>query len=70
MSFAATLTADPASSVVTAYDLDGIYEDGIWGSEVEDSVYFIEPGEITLTMHDAINDVDFVQTFQVAPVSP
>jgi len=68
--FAATLTADPAGSVVTAYDLDGIYEDGIWGSEVEDSVYFIEPGEITLTMLDEVNDVDFAQTFQVSPVSP
>ncbi len=67
--FDAFLTADPASSVVTAYDLDGIYEDGIWGHEEEASVYFIEPGEITLTMSDVINGVDFVQAFEVEPVS-
>ncbi len=66
--FAASMSADPASSVVTAYELDGIYEDGIWGHEEQASVYFIEPGQITLTMSDEVNGVQFEQSFEVEPV--
>ena len=66
--FAASMGADPASSVVTAYELDGIYEDGIWGHEEQASVYFIEPGDITLTMSDEVNGVQFQQSFEVEPV--
>ncbi|NOY26037.1 MAG: hypothetical protein GXP62_09215 [Oligoflexia bacterium] len=67
--FDATLSADPASSVVAAYNLDGIYEEGIWGRKEDASVYFIEPGKITLTLRDDVHGIEFVQDFQVDPVA-
>ncbi len=62
-----SVTADPEGSVVEAYDTWGSYEDGIVGGFSEASVYFIEGGEITLTVSDAVNGVDFEQTFDVIP---
>ncbi len=61
-----SISADPEGSVVAAYDSWGVYEDGVWGSISEASVYFIEGGEISLTVSDEANGVDFVQIFDVA----
>lgn len=65
--FDVSVSADPEGSVVEAYDTWGSYEDGIVGGLSEASVYFIEGGEITLTISDDLNSVDFVQTFDVVP---
>ena len=63
--FELSISADPEGSVVEAYDTWGSYEDGIVGSMSEASVYFIEGGEITLSVSDEANGVDFVRTFSV-----
>ncbi len=65
--FELAVSADPAGSVVEAFDTWGSYEDGIVGSVSEASVYFIEGGTITLTVSDQANGVDFVQVFDVVP---
>ncbi len=64
--FDVSVSADPEGSVVEAYDVWESYEDYVWSSPTEASVYFIETGEITLTVTDEANGVDFEQTFDVA----
>jgi hypothetical protein len=64
--FEVEISADPEGAVVDAYDIWETHEDHVYGGTSEASVYFIEPGAITLTVSDEANGVDFAQTFDVS----
>ncbi len=64
--FEVSIDSDPEGAVVEAFDTFESHEDHVYGSISEGSVYFIEPGEITLTVSDDANGVSLEQTFDVA----
>ncbi len=66
--FDAQLEADPSWAVAPAYNLLGVYEQNIVGSASPVSVYFIEPGEVTVTLTDTVNGTDASWQFDVEPV--
>jgi hypothetical protein len=66
--FVPVLAADPEWAVVTGINVLGIYEQNVVVARSPASVYFIEPGEISITLSDAIHGVDAVVDFSVTPV--
>jgi hypothetical protein len=66
--FDVQLAADPSWAVAPAYNIWGIYEQNIAGSASPVSIYFIEPGDITVTLTDEVNDVGSSWVFDVLPV--
>ncbi len=67
--FVPVITADPEWAVVTGVNVLGIYEQNVVVARSPASVYFIEPGEISVTVTDDVNGVDGVAVFDVAPVN-
>lgn len=66
--FVPVLAADPEWAVVTGINVLGIYEQNVVVARSPASVYFIEPGEISITLSDAIHGVDAAVDFSVTPV--
>lgn len=66
--FDVALEADPAWAVAPAYNLLGVYEQEIVGSASPVSIYFIEPGDVSVTLTDEVNGVGSSWDFEVAPV--
>ena len=66
--FVPEITASPEWAVVTGINVLGIYEQNVVVARSPASVYFIEPGLIDITIADAVNGVDGVASFDVAPV--
>jgi hypothetical protein len=66
--FDVLLEADPEWAVAPAYNLIGVYEQNIVGSASPVSIYFIEPGEVTVTLTDTVNGTSASWLFDVLPV--
>lgn len=66
--FDVLLEADPEWAVAPAYNLIGVYEQNIVGSASPVSIYFIEPGEVTVTLTDTVNGTSASWMFDVLPV--
>ena len=67
--FVPVISADPAESVVSGLNVLGIYEQNVVVARSPASVYFIEPGAITVSVSDEVNGLSFDQAFSVAPVA-
>jgi hypothetical protein len=65
---AASITADPVQAVVPAANVDYVNEDEVYSNAEAPSLYFIEPGEVTLTVSDDVNDAS--ETVRVTVVAP
>lgn len=66
--FVPVISADPEWAVVTGVNVLGIYEQNVVVARSPASVYFIEPGAISITIEDDVNGVSGVADFDVAPV--
>ena len=66
--FDVLLEADPEWAVAPAYNLIGVYEQNIVGSASPVSIYFIEPGEVTVSLTDTVNGTSASWDFDVLPV--
>jgi hypothetical protein len=63
-------TADPATSVVPAQNVYDVNETDTINSESVPSLYFIEPGDITVTLSDTVNPAKAQSQFHIRSVSP
>jgi hypothetical protein len=66
--FDVALEADPEWAITPAYNLLGVYEQEIVGSASPVSIYFIEPGGVTVSLTDEVNGVGASWDFAVLPV--
>ena len=66
--FDVVVEADPEWAVAPAYNIVGVYEQNIVGSASPVSIYFIEPGEVTVTLTDTVNGTSASWQFDVLPV--
>lgn len=66
--FEVEIEADPAWAVAPAWNVWGVYEQNIVGSASPASLYFVEPGFVTVTLTDVPNGVSVTRDFQVLPV--
>lgn len=66
--FVPEVTASPNWAVVTGINVLGIYEQNVFVARSPASVYFIEPGVISITIADTVNGVEGTAEFDVAPV--
>lgn len=64
------ISGTPDEAVVAGFNVLGIYEQRVVQNASPPTVYFIEPGTITVTLTDEPNGVSAAQTFEVAPVQP
>jgi len=66
--FEVDISASPAWAMVATENIFGAYEQGISSSGDPVSLVFIEPGEVEVTVRDAVNDVEGVLYFSVESV--
>ncbi len=66
--FVPEMTADPEWAVVRGMNVLGIYEQNVVVARSPASVYFIEPGSVTVTLTDTANGVASGVDFEVDPV--
>ena len=59
------LAADPETSVVRGENIWGVYEQSVTSSDQPVSLYFVEPGTVTITISDIPNGVERSQVFEV-----
>lgn len=60
------ITADPDWMIVVDYDVIDAYEDrGVVGAMSTCSIYFLEPGSVTLSLEDEQNDISTTMSFKV-----
>jgi hypothetical protein len=60
------LGADPVTAVVPAANVENVNEDEAQSIFRADSLYFVAPGPVTVTLTDEVNDVTGEQAFTVA----
>lgn len=66
--FAVDYTYTPEDAVVTVHDVNGVYEqEGVIGSVNSNSLVFVSPETVTVTVTDPANNVSAQRTFTVAP---
>ena len=66
--FAVEYTYTPEDAVVTVHDVNGVYEqEGVIGSVNSNSLVFVSPETVTVTITDPANNVTAQRTFTVAP---
>ncbi len=68
--FDVTTSADPEHHVAFGENVLGVYEQNVWHSPAPTSVYFIEPGPVTVSLTDEANGVTAGQAFDVEAVLP
>ena len=66
--FVPTIDADAPWAIVQGVNVLGIYEQNVVVAQSPASVYFIEPGPISIAIGDDVNGVEGVAEFDVAPV--
>jgi hypothetical protein len=66
--FVVEIQADPSWAVSPSWNVLGVYEQSIVGSASPVSLYFIEPGLVTVTLTDVANGVSADRHFEVLPV--
>jgi hypothetical protein len=64
----ATAAVDPEWAVVPGASVGGVYENGYWTLKGEIEFYFIEPGDVTVTVTDAVSGADGTHDFSVEAV--
>lgn len=64
----ATAAVDPEWAVVPGASVGGVYENGYWTLKGEIEFYFIEPGDVTVTVTDAVSGAEGTHDFSVDPV--
>lgn len=62
------ITVFPETSAVRGENIYGVYEQGVTSSDTPVSLYFVEPGTVTITVSDGPNGVEAVQVFEVEAV--
>ncbi len=60
--------ADPSVKVVSGSDINGVYEQGVWTGSGKIEFYFIDPGEITVTVTDLVSKATGKHAFSVTNV--
>jgi hypothetical protein len=63
-----TLSAEPMSAVVPAVNVEHVNEDEVFSVFDAASLYFIEPGAVSVVLSDVQNAADGVADFTVAPI--
>jgi hypothetical protein len=66
--FEVDVQAEPSWAVSPSWNVLGVYEQSIIGSPSPVSLYFIEPGLVTVTLTDLANGVSATRHFEVLPV--
>jgi len=66
--FSVEVTAEPGWAVAPSWNILGVYEQSIVGSASPVSLFFIEPGQVTVTLTDMANGVSVSRDFEVFPV--
>ena len=66
--FVPLVDADRSWAIVSGVNMLGIYEQNVVVALSPASVYFIEPGAISIAISDDVNGVDGVADFDVSPV--
>lgn len=64
----AQATVDPEWAVVPGASVGGVYENGYWTLSGEIDFYFIEPGDVTVTITDAVSQAEGSHDFSVEAV--
>jgi hypothetical protein len=59
------LTADPEDMIVEGSNVLGVYEQGVLWSSSPSTIYFVDSGEVTISLTDVPNGVSAVTTFTV-----
>ena len=62
---AVELSADPEDMIVEGSNVLGVYEQGVYTSSSPTTIYFVDSGEVTITLTDVPNAVDASTTFTV-----
>ena len=62
--------ADPEWAVVPGSNVYGTYEDDMWTGQVNDSLYFLEIGAVTITLEDEPNAISVAGSFDVSSLAP
>jgi hypothetical protein len=62
------VAADPEELVVPGASIGGVYEDGYWLVVGAIDFYFIDPGEVTITITDPVSGADGTHEFLVENV--
>ena len=63
--FDVDISASPAWAMVATENIIGAYEQNVVSSNDPVSLVFIEPGEVEVTIRDAVNDIEGVLVFSV-----
>jgi len=63
-----TWSADPHWAVVAGENVLGVYEQQVWSASNPFSLYFIEPGDVAVTIADPVNALEATADFVVSPV--
>lgn len=66
--FDVEVIADPTWAVAPSWNVLGIYEQNIVGGSEPMSLYFVEPGLVSITITDLANGVSVTRDFDVLPV--
>ena len=66
--FEVRYTHTPEDAAVTVHDVNGVYEDeGVFGAVSSNSLIFIAPEEVVVTVEDEANGISAQRTYSVAP---
>lgn len=66
--FSVEYSHTPEDAAVTVHDVHGVYEsEGVTGSVNSNSLIFVSPEEVVVSVEDSANDVVSEQTFIVSP---
>ena len=64
-----SITAEPETAVVRGENIWGVYEQNVTTSDQPVSLYFVEPGTVTITIADGPNGVERSQVFDVEAIA-
>lgn len=62
------LTFSPETAAVRGENVRGVWEQDVWSSPNPVNIYFIEPGEMTVTITDPVHGLSETVAFEVTPI--
>ena len=63
----ANLSADPVSAIVPDYTVKP-YEQGVFAEAEPLNIYFVEPGDVAITLTDPVSQASATMNFKVDPI--
>lgn len=57
--------AVPADAAVEVFNLDAVYENGVWGSESPINILFVKPGSVTIVLTEKLTGLQETLSFTI-----